>query len=442
MVELGRESLLTLAPVLRADSDLKSLQLNAQEGFIISQVDGLTPAGVLCDLLAMDETTLIIALLRLEKLGVVRWARRNTGPKGVRQSADERVIADSVAEDPALTEACDLSRDERLLILKAEGSLAGTHWEVLGIGGDATGAEVKRAYFVASKSFHPDRFFGRDLGSFRGRLDKIFRGVKLAYDTLSREESRKSYHAAHPPPVELNQKSEGISGAVQSPAPSSTRATTVPRGESADDKAARLEKRRQQILEERRSKRLSKHASSAGQAAGGRKRKAEEIYQLGLAQLNRGNVFAAVASFKLAMTYDETNERYQNAFAEANGGALLERARQVAGEAEDAVASGKSGDAGRLFSRAFEMVPHRAEYAVRAAEQLLAAGKTSEALRFATQAVEVSPNRPSAHVAKAAVLENTGDLRAALVALEKAQTLDASDSHVTKSIKRLMKRLR
>ncbi len=159
------EALLKTAPVLDKNADLRSLKLSPHEGFLLSQIDGLTPARVLCDLVALDPTVLIIALQRLEKLGVVKWARRHTDPGLHRDAAEDtdeqRAIAAGVSEAPALTEECDLSRDERLQILKAERELdSQTYWELLGLTGDPSPAEVKRAYFAASKSFHPDRCGG------------------------------------------------------------------------------------------------------------------------------------------------------------------------------------------------------------------------------------------------------------------------------------------
>jgi len=430
------DALLKIAPVLSDQGDLRSLKLSPQEGFLISQIDGMTPAGVLCDLVALDETMLIIALQRLEKLGVIKWARRHTDPGTHREATEDtdeqRAIAEESAEDPALTENCDLSRDERLQILKAEREFPNkTHWEILGLSGDPSASDVKRAYFVASKSFHPDRFFGREMGSFTDRLEGIFFRLKQAYDTLSDEETRRAYRAEHAPP------SKAAAAAV---AEAEAKPAGKPSGpESAVEKEARLEVRRQQILEERKQKRKAKYIKPKGAAQANKNQRAEEMYQMGLGQLRSGDVFAAVASFKLAMTYDPDNGQYSSMFEEANSEAMLQRAVEVAEQAETAANTGAAAESARLFARAFEMTPNKTEYAVKAAEQFLQVNEVEEALQYAGQAVEVAPKRKGPRIALAQALELAGDRKAAIEHLRVAESLDPADAHVKKTLKRLAK---
>ena len=52
---------------------------------------------------------------------------------------------------------------------------------------------VKRAYFKLSKEFHPDRYFGRELGDYRDKLTKIFQAIKAAFELLSDKDRRAAY---------------------------------------------------------------------------------------------------------------------------------------------------------------------------------------------------------------------------------------------------------
>ncbi|MBN2575111.1 MAG: DnaJ domain-containing protein [Deltaproteobacteria bacterium] len=62
--------------------------------------------------------------------------------------------------------------------------------EILGIAADADKAAIKRAFAAASKELHPDRHYGKDLGSFRAKLAKIFARVSEAVEEM--EKARKA----------------------------------------------------------------------------------------------------------------------------------------------------------------------------------------------------------------------------------------------------------
>ena len=56
---------------------------------------------------------------------------------------------------------------------------------MLGLKPGATAEAVKLAYFDASRVFHPDRYYGKNLGSFRARLERIFQRLSEAHETLT-----------------------------------------------------------------------------------------------------------------------------------------------------------------------------------------------------------------------------------------------------------------
>src|SRR5690242_9170398 len=121
------------------------------------------------------------------------------------EAEDEEQLSGGRALDrairAALDEPCDLTRAERLRILVALRDLdSRTLWDVLGLHGTVSDADVKRAYFDLSKSFHPDRFFKKNLGTFGPKLDRLFYGIKAAYDVLADSTSRAKYALQHPIP--------------------------------------------------------------------------------------------------------------------------------------------------------------------------------------------------------------------------------------------------
>jgi hypothetical protein len=62
-------------------------------------------------------------------------------------------------------------------------------WDLLGVDPDVDGATVKRAFAAASKELHPDRYFGKNLGSFKAKLVAIFSRLSEAVQEI--ETSRK-----------------------------------------------------------------------------------------------------------------------------------------------------------------------------------------------------------------------------------------------------------
>ncbi|HEX2568436.1 MAG TPA: DnaJ domain-containing protein [Polyangia bacterium] len=56
---------------------------------------------------------------------------------------------------------------------------------LLGVPRDADENTLRRAYFRLAKEFHPDRYFGRELGRYRSRLEALFGALTEAFRVLS-----------------------------------------------------------------------------------------------------------------------------------------------------------------------------------------------------------------------------------------------------------------
>ena len=101
----------------------------------------------------------------------------------------------SEAEQKALAETIDLSHAEKVRIL-AMARLADGHdpWALLGVERGVNDKTLKRAYFKLSKDIHPDRFYGKQLGSFGERLTMVFEAVNRAYTKLTTPEKKPTGH--------------------------------------------------------------------------------------------------------------------------------------------------------------------------------------------------------------------------------------------------------
>jgi tetratricopeptide (TPR) repeat protein len=229
----SRESLVppTLVPARRKPAEVRSLGIGPIEGFVLSQIDGVTSVADLGEITGLAAPELAVALRALEAAGAVNLGpiKRRPSTSGLRSTVQKAAPAAAafVAVDAPVTaqpsrdvEACDLSDADRASITETAAQIE-THdlYRVLGIERDADAKAIRRAYHALAGQFHPDRHFGRKLGPLRRPLERIFMRLTLAYDTLSRRDKRAEYDATlspRPAPRALSQK----------PPPSTKRAPT------------------------------------------------------------------------------------------------------------------------------------------------------------------------------------------------------------------------
>lgn len=175
--------------------DITKLPLTPEEGFVISRILGRRVTAN--DLVKESVLPAARALPVLESL-VKKGAVLRVG--GSRVSTNSGAGADPyrgvVFSMIDLTEPADLTEEQRKRILFFEMNLERwSHYKLLGSKRTATPGEIKAAFFKSSKEFHPDAFFRKNLGSYRDRLDRIFRTMKTAYDVLSDPAKREEYNA-------------------------------------------------------------------------------------------------------------------------------------------------------------------------------------------------------------------------------------------------------
>lgn len=187
------------------------LALDASDGFLLSRIDGVTSAEDLCHLVGKNREQLGKDLDRLEALGAIVWRDESSKARVVRGHGAQTPraspgggagstlpgIDEISALDTLDISALDLDRDTLRELLEAEARLAVSYWHALGVDRDASRREIKKAFFKFSKRFHPDRFFGKELGPWRVRLERLFTGMKNASDTLTHPKKRQAYERRH-----------------------------------------------------------------------------------------------------------------------------------------------------------------------------------------------------------------------------------------------------
>ncbi len=189
---LGPDS---LVPVLKPKA-LAGLKLGAEEGFVLSRVDGKLTVGQICLLVPFDAdvtATILAALARAGAVDIPGAEIPEPAPPPPPVPATP-VTPGSPAVSQAILDGLDLTVEQVRRIDEFISTLSTRDaFELLEIDRNADKKDIKRAYFKMSKELHPDRFFGKNLGPYREHLSRIFQSVKAAYELLSDDVRRAAY---------------------------------------------------------------------------------------------------------------------------------------------------------------------------------------------------------------------------------------------------------
>lgn len=225
---------------------------------------------------------------------------------------------------------------------------------VIGVppGTDAT--TLRRAYYQRVAEFHPDRFFRREVGSYRPKIDAIWRRVTEAYEALASRE-RRTFSERQP----------------ADPAPRTAPAAARPNQTS--EQALQALKRQ---LEARRTDARRLAVEGARAAAHGDRAGAAEAYRKAAALSPNNPVLAA-------------------AYADARKAASAVASEAYSRQAEMEEQFGHWAEAARTWRLVTEARPADARAYERLASALLQAkGDADEAVRAATKAAELEPAEP------------------------------------------------
>ena len=198
-------------PRLNPGADLTAFRLTPVEGFVLSRVDGTLSYQEICLVsgLGVEPTLAILRRLRRERLILgphdpipapapppaptpVAGVAVTPAAPGDRRSLLERLDDGTPVSSAELDAAPDLAEELKARIIRLHRRLKklGAH-EMLGLEKDATRADIKRAYYTASKELHPDRYFGKELGPFREKLGDIFARLTDAFQKLETAKAKK-----------------------------------------------------------------------------------------------------------------------------------------------------------------------------------------------------------------------------------------------------------
>jgi curved DNA-binding protein CbpA len=268
--------------------------------------------------------------------------------------------------DPARQkEIIDLEKDQ-------EGK---DHFALLGLKPGAPAEDVKQAFVDFALRYHPDRYAGMNLGSFRARIERIFRRVSEAHSVLSNTDKREAYLKAHP----------RLRGG---PEPSSP-AELVDDTPLAGDEERRAE----------RQARLTRHPYLA------RTHRLTELMTRAKAAIARGDFEQAYAALNQVVNLDPKNREAAAMLAEVRRKHDEQRAKAELQRGLDQEKQQELPKALENYRKASAMDPQNAEAAFRAAKTAKALGMEWNEIRVhAQRAVDVAPDTVAYRLLLAQVL--------------------------------------
>lgn len=185
-----------VVPHFRSAGPLSQLGLGPEEGFVLSRVDGVTKLGDIVNLVPFEIERTVAILRRLWIAGAIEIpghdppviSETKTAAPGSSSTSVPILLITELP--PGIELTLEQAQNIDAFIAQMPDKNA---FELLGVERSADKREIKRAYFKLSKEYHPDRFYGKNLGGYAERLAQIFNAVKSAFDLLSDDARRAAY---------------------------------------------------------------------------------------------------------------------------------------------------------------------------------------------------------------------------------------------------------
>ena len=465
-------------PQRNFEADVTAVDLDSREVFVLTRIDGVANVAELCAMSGLEQAEALRALERLVALGLV-VIEEATGPRrsimdprprpglpsggtprprmAEARNPDTEPFFGVAPEDVAYLQSrgrlgfvpgrpfaepgsgrfghfvfdrrellvrCDLSLDQKreiIFLTQTTGQL--DHFEFFGAEPTDDRKELKKAYFVFSRRFHPDAHFRKDVGPFQERLERLFKlGTELHDALAADEELRRRYKRA------IEARNTAYRDALDDLRVARARVVQAAKLREAVGRKDDL----RELLEARTK---ARRATGANNPVAERLQKAARFYEQGMSQYKDEQFIAAASSLQLAVTYDPKNETYHQAFEKVNEKALQARATTLwkRGYMEESV--GRVKEAIISYREAVEIYP-RAEYCAHVAELMVTYDDDLRAAtRLAQKAVDADPQNVDYLLLLGRLYAQVNLAKKAVGVLEKAVKLDPKNDEAKKALK-------
>lgn len=320
-----------------------------------------------------------------------------------------------------------------------------TYHELLGVERDSDSDDVRRAFFERSKSFHPDRYFNRQLGVYEPLLHEIYKRVVVAHEVLRDDKLRADYERtlrAEPTFRIVPPKLIGLPGAeplpedeTAEPPPEPVVEEVAPEAPAAEPKKPRRKRRKGSSLRDRQGLRskdtilmdLELRLESS-------RKKARVHFDEAEKELEGGDLQRAASLLRLALAYDPREKDFHNALAEVLPRANAEQAASLRAKGDLLLTRGDEDGAFEMLLDAFGLVPTDAPLAHQLAEMHRGRGDADSASEMARQAVELDEKSAEYRKTFGMILMEQGKRAEARKELTRAWEMDPMDRDVKKAL--------
>lgn len=397
--DLGR------TPCVSTGCDPTTLRLTPSEGYLLSRIDGHTPWRLLRQIggLTPEEVDTCIEVWLAE--AIIEMGGFEHRPRTCVKRIAEPVLVPGVIDESSIDQSLDLDVEVQRRILDMESRLSGSYAELLGVSRDADTKAIKKAYRKLSRDFHPDRYFRKEIGDFKLRLDAIFKKIFEAYELLSDPATRGDAQKA----MASNASSPGV------PLPGQPAAPLTP-------------------VERLRQRMSIKIPDSLRREQDDR---ARGLHDSARSSLRSGRLLEAASSIRLAISFDPHADAYRKTFGEIQAAVAEERIETLFAEASKWTEPAEFTSGLKLCEEALLYRPHDPKLNATAAELAMGLKDIEQAHEYAERAIEHSPDVGRYHRLMGEVLIARGNKGHAVRQLGKAVELDPSDGKAKKLLDKL-----
>jgi curved DNA-binding protein CbpA len=341
-------------------------------------------------------------------------------------------------------------------------------YTILRVSVDAPRDQIRKAYFALSKEFHPDSFYGEELGDLKSQLEIMFRSITKAYDVLSSDKKREKYNqylrqkndlkgiesSATSDLKEVKDKvrertgvspvmarfgaSEARPGPVPARSATPARPSQAPRFDSSmlDRSASRhaqWKRRRLKSLLNIQQARVEQAKVSEETA-----KKIQDLLSSAEAAEKEKNYLGAINALKVAITLDPDNGDLQDRFNN-----IISQFAPVLGQRYYSVGLneeefGDMASAAESFQKAVDYVPDNAEYVYKLAHAVMeSGGDLHQAYNHAKKAIGLSPREALYHLLLGKICLKAGLQKSAVASLKNCLSFDPKNAEAKELLRNM-----